>query len=272
MVSLLAVACASQPPLPAPPIARPSVTDDLVALVPLGADAVLEVDVRRLRDNDVVGPALRSLAGRSRALALLGFQPLVDLDHAAIALYATGTPEPQVLALLRGDVGTVDRLLRRDDTAGLARGVVAIGPDELLAAARSLHGGEGGSMLADARFVRLRDAPVPSRAPGAALRFTAALGLEARVSLAGRLGVDEVPATLSVWLDVVDDLALVALLGGGGEGADALMAWVADRSRRDADMRALFGRARASRHGNIVRVVSVVTPKRLARWAGQETP
>jgi hypothetical protein len=83
-----------------------------------------------------------------------------------------------------------------------------------------------------------------------------------------------VPAWLSVWADVADDMAAVALLGGEGAGEAKELARavtrVRDRLARSAPSRRLgVGRTVAATEvdvrGNDVRVVLLVGPRRLAR-------
>jgi hypothetical protein len=143
---------------------------------------------------------------------------------------------------------------------------LAYGPDRLL----GLLGGER-SPLDDAAFVELRDEAMPARAPGASLRLTARLSTDARIAAAGRMGLDEVPATISLWLDVADDLALVATLDAG-EAAMAARFAQAIEALRDRGLPLAPGvpipwkGLRVELDDTVARAVWVVGPKALAAW------
>jgi hypothetical protein len=64
-------------------------------------------------------------------------------------------------------------------------------------------------IVAAPELLALRDHAMPPNAPGAALRITARLSFDARVALARQTGLDLAPAQLSIWADVVDDLAII---------------------------------------------------------------
>jgi hypothetical protein len=106
------------------------------------------------------------------------------------------------------------------------------------------------------------------------VRMAARLGFESRLSLARRLELDAMPAWLSLWADVADDLAAVALLGGDGAGEARDLAQavtrIRDRLARNAAIRRL-GLARTVAgtevkvSGSDVRVVLVVGPRRLGQ-------
>jgi hypothetical protein len=115
---------------------------------------------------------------------------------------------------------------------------------------------------------------MPAAAQGASLRIAADLPFDARLALAKRLEVDVVPEWISVWLDVADDLAGVALLGGGAD-ADAhdlvtAVSRLRDRmaaadSVKRVGLDALIENVRVQIAGPDARVVLVVGPRRLAR-------
>jgi hypothetical protein len=123
----------------------------------------------------------------------------------------------------------------------------------------------------------VRTRAMPGRASGAFLRAAARLGFDARVALAARLDLDSVPATISVWADVADDLALVATLsaepGQGPKLARALTGlrdrlagfdWVRQRLLH-ITLRALEVSATDAQ----VRAVLVIAPGRLQRMIGR---
>ncbi len=86
-----------------PPATERPIGEDLLALLPGGADAVIDVDVAQL---DGWPTARRLLAlmpadGRAR-LATLGDDPLAQIAALAVGVYKAGTPEAETVALARG--------------------------------------------------------------------------------------------------------------------------------------------------------------------------
>jgi hypothetical protein len=163
--------------------------------------------------------------------------------------------------------------------------VIAVGPAALVdvAVARAGAGAEGLGEV-DAELRALRAAAMPAQADGAVVRITARLGFDARVALAAAVGVDVAPATLSVWADVADDLAVIARLGAGAEagaGAEtdaraevaALREMAADALGAVAGLPASrrLGVAPAVRAATLtagddgVAVIALIGPRRLAR-------
>ena len=55
----------------------------------------------------------------------------------------------------------------------------------------------------------LRERAMPEAAPGASIRISARLTFDARIALARITGIENAPGQLSVWADVVDDLAII---------------------------------------------------------------
>jgi hypothetical protein len=77
--------------------------EDLLALVPAGADAVVDIDVGQL---DGWATARRLLAlmpteGRAR-IAQLGDDPLAQVSAVAVAVYKVATPETEAVTIARG--------------------------------------------------------------------------------------------------------------------------------------------------------------------------
>jgi hypothetical protein len=257
------------------PIRAATGGEGLLGLCPAGADAVLEVDLGRLRANPTLGPVLARLGALTAADKAPGARPLSDPDLVVAAAYHVGRPDAGTLILVRG--AALDARLA---AAGFAEAqaldahTVALGPPALRTAAAALLEG-GAAMDGDDAFLALRAAAMPTLAEGAALRLTARLDAEARIAAAAQLGVDEVPASLSLWTDVADDLALVAILAADDEaGARRLAAAVA--VARDGVLTRLLlaatgaaptGGLRAEVIGAGVRVVWVVGPRALADWA-----
>jgi hypothetical protein len=223
--------------------------DALLAYLPPGADGVAELDVARLRANPVVGELVGAVGPR----AALGLDPLRDLDVVVIAAYRVAREDAATLFVVRGrNLDQVPNADRVDEQT------VLVGPEALRARSKA-------SLLDDDAFLRLRAAAMPEKAEGAALRMTVRLAGNARVAAAGKLALDEVPATLSLWADVADDAALVALLGGD-DPADARRlaklvvtakapSWLPARDEMRTEVR-----------GKAARVVWVVRPKEFSAW------
>ncbi|HTM19243.1 MAG TPA: hypothetical protein VL172_02010 [Kofleriaceae bacterium] len=237
----LLVACSSGPRKPAPEVPHRERTagDDMLGMLPAGASAVIEIDALRLRTNAAVGRFIAALAARADQpddpeLVRLVLGILRHSDAAVIAVYDAGKPGARTLVLLRG--------LAEAGQAGAARidaRIHALGPPELVDQVRAIAGGAAALTVGlDAEWMILRARAMPEAAPGAWLRVTARLDFDARVDLASRFDLDAVPRQLSVWADVVDDLALVAWLDGdnpreGKQLGQAVLA-AADRARRSA--------------------------------------
>ncbi len=244
---------AARPAAVKPPPRATTAGDPLLAFLPAGADAVAEIDLARLRDNEVLA-GLVEAAGRREAL---GIDPLRDIDVAAAAVYRLGEDDAGTLFVLRGE-----GLRGRDDLPDADRldeRTVLVGPAELRALPRA-----GPS---DA-FLALRAAAMPSKASGASVRVTARLTPRARVAAAGRMAVDEVPETVSLWLDVADDAALIAHLGGHDAADARRLLELLDDARAPAFLPPRDG-LRAELRGATVRIVWVLTPRRFSAWARQ---
>ena len=130
------------------------------------------------------------------------------------------------------------------------------------------------SLATDDAFLAVRAEAMPPKATGAVLRVTARLDFDARVAIAARLGVDDVPADVSVWGDVADDLALVADLDAPDEGpgsgvGNLVTAWRdALTARPEVAALGLEETAEAIRivpRGDAVRVIALIGPRRLER-------
>jgi hypothetical protein len=267
LVSLAACGGDSRAPeetLPVP-TRRATGGDRMLALAPAGAEAVLEVDLARLRGNRAVGPLVRAVTASQLA------RPDVfgAADLLVLCSYRIGEPDAGQLALAAG--AEVERL---PGARVLDANLVAIGPAALLDRVDLVRAGAEPSLASDRALLRVRALAMPERAQGASVRLAARLGFEGRLSLARRLELDVVPAWLSVWGDVADDMAAVALLGGEGPGEAQDLARavtrVRDRLARSEPSRRLgLGRTVSATEvgvsGKDVRVVLVVGPRRLGR-------
>ena len=269
---------------PAPHVATPE--EQVLALLPDGAQIIVELDLARLRANPVLGATARQALGALGAdshvpglpVSVLG-SPLGSADQVVLAAYGVGTAQAATLTLL----------VTKAEVPGAVRispQVVALGPDDWVGQlqTRAVLAAEH-PLTVPAAVLRLRDHAMPPGATGAVARITARLSFDARVALARMTGLDSAPAELSLWCDVADDLAVVADLDAvdpGDRGAKAakdsarrlahtvrgLLAMLADT----APIRALgvptsLADARLVTQGSWVRVIVDVGPRHLARVA-----
>jgi hypothetical protein len=247
------------------PARRATAGERILAVAPSGAEAVLEIDLARLRRNPAVGPLVRAVTVSQVARPdLVGAADLL-----VFVSYRIGESDAGQLVFAAG--AEVERL---PGARVLEPDLVAIGPPGLLDRVDLVRAGAAPALSTDRALLRVRALAMPERAQGASLRMSARLGFEGRLSLARRLELDAVPAWLSVWADVADDLAAVALLGGDGPGEARDLARAMERVRnrlaRSAPTRRL-GLARTvagtevNVRGNDVRTVLVVGPQHLER-------
>ena len=226
---------------------------------------MLEIDLARLRANSAVGPLLSALQPSGIA------RP--DLFSAAsllvICSYRVGESDAGQIVFAAG--AEVERL---PGARVLEEDLVALGPPALLDRVDLVRAGAAPPLRADRALLRVRALAMPERAPGASVRMAARFGFDGRIALARRLELEIVPAWLSLWADVADDLAAVALLGGDGAGDAHELARAAIRLRErvaaSAPARRLgLGRIAAQSDvdvkGDEVRVALVVGPRRLGR-------
>ena len=80
-----------------------AIDEDLVALLPSGADAVIDADMAQLRDWPAARRIWTRLSPRVHArLGALGFDPFDDADFIAIALRGAGTDSAELTVIARG--------------------------------------------------------------------------------------------------------------------------------------------------------------------------
>lgn len=257
--------------------------DALLAYVPAGADVIVEIDLARLYANPTIGPAAtRALAAPGEDVKLPGLivprgvSPLAGASIVVMAAYAVGTADATTATIVatKGPV---------PGGVSIADGVIALAPPPMIARVQDVAAGRAASIATDAAFLALRARAMPAGAPGATLRATARLGLDARVALAPVLGPDLAPASVSVWADLADDAALVALLDGhdaaAGGGSRLLVAL--ERSRvalagsttlLQLGLAPTVREATFTRAGDVVRVVATIGPKRLRALAAALYP
>ncbi|HEY4181528.1 MAG TPA: hypothetical protein VGM90_31995 [Kofleriaceae bacterium] len=256
-------------------------TDRILALLPDGAQVIVELDLARLRANPVVGALVTSaiLGGAGDRLpAEVAAEPLATADALVLAAYGVGT----------GKAATVIVLATKNAVPNgvpLGEGLVALGPSdwtgqlEARAAIAGVTNGDAPKIMPPKDMMEVRDHAIPPKAPGSSFRLTARLPFDARVELARELNLDTVPSELSIWADFVDDFAIIidADAGDGGKASKD------DVKRLDkATRRMLIGltsepavkllglvpsieNARITAQGAWLRTIVVVGPDRLSR-------
>lgn len=185
-------------------------TEHVLALLPEGAQLIVEIDLARLRKNPVVGDvATKALAQLGADVKLPGLplaaqgSPLAGADTIVMAAYGVGTAQAATLTILQTKENVAD-------STRIAPDLVAIGPDDWTGQLASRAAIDAQHALAPSEdLLRLRDHAMPPGATGAIFRVTARLPFDARIAFARQTGLDAAPAQLSIWGDIADDLAVV---------------------------------------------------------------
>ncbi len=241
--------------------------DALLSSAPHGADLLLEVDLARLRNNKVVGTVLKALGGPGVGDPLTEGDLIAQADSMLVCVYGVGDSAKQ-LVLVQAVEGR-----ELAGAADIGDGRYAVGEPGLVARAVAVGTGQGESMLADTEMLRLRADIMPAAAKDAVVRAVARLDFDARVSIASRVGMSEVPVSLALWGDVVDDLAIVASVAGESDASHHRLTKAVLKLKQRVAQRPLIrylglsrplSSARVVRSGNAVQVVFVLSPKRLA--------
>jgi hypothetical protein len=187
-----------------------TLAERIIALLPDGAQVLVEIDLVRLRANPVVGDVARTyLAELGEDGKVPGMpievqgSPLANADVVVLAAYGVGTAQAASVVVL-GTKAEVTGAVR------LGPDLVALGPEEWTSqlAARAAIG-EHAPIAPSLSLMPLRDHAMPAKAPGAVFRLTADLSFDARVALARQTGLETAPARVSIWADVVDDFAVI---------------------------------------------------------------
>ena len=282
----LAIGCGGHAPAPVTTTRTPTPGEDVLALLPAGAQVIVELDLARLRANATVGEAAKQALGTLGAdshvpglpLQVMG-SPLANADRVVLAAYGVGTAQAATLTVLT----------TKSPVAGGVRitpELVALGPEDWVGQLQTRAAIAAEHPLAVPEDVlRLRDHAMPQGATGAIVRITARLPFDARVALARMTNVDAAPAELSLWCDVADDLAIV-VDADAVDPADKDPKAVKDSARRLAHtIRSVLGAladspairqlgvptsladARLVTEGSWVRTIVDVGPRHLARVA-----
>ena len=275
------------------PSREATAADPVLRHLPAGAALLIEVDLARVRRNPVIGDvATRWLSSQvgsaegeaasgedgspANAVADLAHAPLLTADAIVLAAYGVGSEAAATATLIIGPSivpADIPGAIRLDEHIAL------LAPPALARRAEAASAGAEPSLASDRALLALRTRAMPEKAESASLRLTGRLDFDARVALAAMTGADAVPRELSVWADVVDDAALIAVLDGaddkkndGGKRLEAALIALRDRLA-DLDPLRLAGvspalrRTEIQRDGDRVRVVALIGPKRLRKAA-----
>lgn len=174
--------------------------DRMLALLPDGAQLVVEVDLARLRKNPVVGPLVIQVLGDKGIPQLAGFS---DADSVVFAAYGLGTKE----------AGTVTLFTAKQPLQGatpITKDIYALGGADWIDQVKAREKIDATTgLVPSSELLALRERAMPEAAPGASIRISARLTFDARIALARITGIENAPGQLSVWADVVDDLAII---------------------------------------------------------------
>ena len=210
LVIAVALGCGGHAPPPVTSTRAPTPGENVLAILPDGAQVIVELDLARLRANATLGETAKAVLGSVGAdshlpglpMSVMG-SPLASADQVVLAAYGVGTAQ----------AATVTILTTKADVPGGVRispELVALGPEEWVGQLESRAAIAAQHPLAVPEAVlKLRDHAMPQGATGAIVRITARLPFDARVALARMTNVDAAPAELSLWCDVADDLAIV---------------------------------------------------------------
>jgi hypothetical protein len=282
----LAVGCGGHAAAPVTSTRTPTPGENVLALLPDGAQVIVELDLARLRANATVGETAKQALGGLGAethvpglpVSVLG-SPLANADQVVLAAYGVGTAQ----------AATITVLTTKAEVPGGVRispGLVALGPEDWVSQlqTRAALAAEHPLAVPDA-VVKLRDHAMPQGATGAIVRITARLPFDARVALARMTNVDAAPAELSLWCDIADDLAIVvdadAVDPGDHDAKSAkdsarrlahsirgVLAGLADSPAiRELGVPTSLADARLVTEGSWVRTIVDVGPRHLARVA-----
>ncbi len=174
--------------------------DHMLALLPDGAQLVVEVDLARLRANKVVGPLIIKVLGDKGIPQLAGFS---DADSVVFAAYGLGTKDAGTLTLF-----TAKQALQ--GATPITKDIYALGGADWIDQVKAREKIDAASGLSPSKeLLALRERAMPEAAPGASIRISARLTFDARIALARITGIENAPGQLSVWVDVADDLAII---------------------------------------------------------------
>jgi hypothetical protein len=264
------------------PNAPATLAERVLAMLPDGAQIVVEVDLARLRANAVVGGVATAMFsdGGADKLPDLPIETkgvsLAGVDLVVLAAYGVGTTQAATVTVLATKTEVPNAARLDDDLFALGDPAWTAQLEARAAIAKRTP------LVAPAELLALRDHAMPPKAPGAVLRVTARLPFDARIAFARATGLEVAPARLSIWADVVDDFAMIVDADASDPGdkrakeaarrlAASLRTMLAEMAA-DPTVRALgvphsFADARFVQEGAWVRAIIAIGPRQLARAA-----
>lgn len=258
------VACGGGGGKRAEPVAAPATpAEKMLAMLPPGAQVVVELDLARLRANPVIGQVVARALATGELPPGVPPSPLADADQVVLAAYGVGTAQAATLTVLAAPHPLAG-------AAKLVDGYYIVGPPDWVEqtqtrVALSTTGDAKLAITAAPELLALRARAMPATAPGAALRVTARLPFDARVALARQTGLDAAPAQLSAWADVADDVALILDCDAADPGVKA----PGDAAKRLAA--ALRGAIAAAADEPAVKLLGLAPPLADARMIAKGT-
>jgi hypothetical protein len=216
LLVLLLAGCASGPSTKVPEV-RP-IDEDQLALLPAGADIVIDVDMEQLRTWTPARRLFALLPADARAeLGAMGIDPWLDLDGLVLALSGVGGGEPATTLLMRGDLdaakiahalgGESSDYRRAQLTENGARAVARLSPRMVAFGAPAqvrkvidLVNGLGESVRSADRALVTAFARAPSAKSGRPAVIAAAVPSDA---MRERLRADSLPGGQFDWLSFV---------------------------------------------------------------------
>src|SRR5258706_9568692 len=130
----LAAACGGARPVDTTPSGPQPLDEQMLGLLPQGAQIIVEVDVARLRANPVVGGVIARLLDDKPLPSGIGgaSAQLARARHVVLAAYAVGTTQAATVTLVATrDAPSSEGAV--EDGRKIARGIYPLGPPERLA-------------------------------------------------------------------------------------------------------------------------------------------
>jgi hypothetical protein len=179
--------------------------ESMLRYVPGSPQLLFEVDLRRLRDNPVVGDVVAEFLKQDNVLTPIEKKQvisLLDVDALVVASYDVGTANAQTLTLLR-----TNAINQHGQGVVVADHVLAVGPESLVAASVEVGVSVADSAIPSVMF-SLRSNATLRGSQGYSLRLTAHVPSTAKF-LNAIVGLPALPADFSLWADVADDAAIM---------------------------------------------------------------
>lgn len=238
--------------------------ETLLSLVPKGVSALLEIDLKRVRQTEFFTPLMNNLVGQVDGQPM---DAMAQGDALVIASYGVGA-KAERLILIKDDAS--EKHLGQP----VAPGVWGKASPTILDEVQATKAQGAGSIQNDSSMMTLRAESMPKKSTGAILRFLAHLNFDERVSLSKRFGWHDVPTKVSLWGDIIDDLAVICRLETGSVASAISLSkeiaiqktrWGRSREIRRLGLRSEIANMNTRVDGHNVEIVFVIGPKRLQK-------